>query len=339
MIPVFKPSCSDKEISYVTETLKSGWWGLGPKVEEFEEKFADYVGAKYAVGLNSATSALHLALKVHKVQGQVVIPALTFVSTGLAVLYNNCEVVFGDVDEETLCLKPTDGETAIPVHYAGREAVIGDSKLVIEDCAHAMGNKKVGNNTSCWSFHAVKNLATGDGGMITTNDRNVYEKLLSLRWCGIDSSTWERSQKKYGWDYSIDDIGYKYHMNDLTAAIGLAQLERIEELNDRRKLRVLQYLQELKNLDWLKLPDWDADSSWHMFVVRMKNRDRFIDYLLAHGISAGVHYKPLNTYPIFPQTKLPVTDRVWKTLVTLPLYPDMTNDEFEQIIKAIKDYE
>lgn len=346
-IPLFLPSISEREITYVNEVLRSGWWGLGPKTEEFEKKFAERVGAKYAVALNSATSALDLALKVHGVKrGEVILPALTFVSTGLAALYNHNKVVFADVDEESLCLdwqdvldKMTpDTKAVIPVHYAGKTASVDFNRIVIEDCAHATGNKEVGRMTACWSFQAVKNLATGDGGMITTNDEWVYKKLLPMRWVGIDKSTWERSNKKYGWDYAIGSVGYKNHMNDISAALGLAQLERLDELNSRRRLRVLEYLHELRDLDWLTLPSWDKTSAWHMFVVRIKNRDRFIDYLLAHGISAGVHYKPLNTYSIFPQTKLPVTDRVWKTLVTLPLYPDMTDEEFDHIVTTIKEF-
>ena len=350
MIPIFKPSVSQLEIDNITEVLKSGWWGLGPKVTEFEQKFAKYVGSTYAVGVNSATSALDLALKVHDIHdGEVILPALTFVSTGLAALYNNNKVVFADIDEETLCMDWYDAmsketintKAIIPVHYGGKTSMFANNltSQVIQDAAHATGNKNIGKRgTCCWSFHAVKNLATGDGGMITTNDEAIYKKLLPLRWCGIDRSTWERTNKKYGWDYDIETIGYKMHMNDLQAALGLAQLERIEELNNKRKLRVLQYLYELQGLSWLKLPKYDTNSSWHLFVVRMENRDKFIDYMLAHGISAGVHYKPLNAYPIFPKTKLPVTDRVWKTLVTLPLFPDLTDEEFNHIIETIKKY-
>jgi len=352
LIPLFEPSCSELEIKYVNEVLRSKWWGLGRKTEEFERKFAEYVGAKYAVGVNSATAALDLALKAHDIKdGEIIVPALTFVSTALVALYNNCKVIFADIDEETLCIDWKDVEkkvtnktkAIIPVHYGGKDsrlsyAIKKHGIIVIEDCAHATGNKLVGQNTSCWSFHAVKNLATGDGGMITTNDEEVYKKLIPLRWCGIDKSTFERTEKKYGWNYDIQTVGYKYHMNDITAAIGLAQLERIDELNNKRKLRVLQYLYELQHLNWLKLPKYDANSSWHLFVIRMESRDRFIDYMLAHGVSVGVHYKPLNTYKIFPQTKLPVTDRVWKTLATLPLFPDMTDEEFSHIIKTIKEY-
>jgi perosamine synthetase len=348
VIPLLRPSCSQKEIDYVTEVLKSGWWGIGEKTALFEKKFAEFIGSKYAVGVNSATSALDLTLKVLNIKGgEVIIPALTFVSTGLAPLYNGCQVVFGDIDEETLCLDYNDVNkkinkktvAVIPVHYGGHKAFVDYSIPIIEDCAHATGTKDAGkNNLGCFSFHPVKNLAMGDGGVITTNDEKIYKRLLSLRWCGIDKTTWERSQKKYGWDYSINEVGYKMHLNDFNAALGLAQLERINDLNNIRKLRVLQYLYELSSLSWMKLPKYNQDSSWHMFVIRMENRDRFIDYMLAHGISVGVHYKPLNTYSIFPKTKLPITDRVWKTLVTLPLFPDMTDEQFKYIVKTIKNY-
>ncbi len=347
-IPIFRPDMGEKEIANVTEVLKSGWIGLGPKTKEFEEKFAEYVGAKYAVALNSCTLALDLAIKVLEIKGKITIPALTFVSTGLAVLYNDCQVEFADVDEKTLCIDYKDKypiNATIPVHYAGRKAEYpqvditrDEEPIVIEDSAHACGNKTVGKNLSCWSFHAVKNLATGDGGMITTNNKEIYEKLLPMRWVGIDKSTYERTVKKYGWDYSINTIGYKCHMNDITASIGLAQLERLDEMNNKRKFRVLQYLDKLKGLKWLKLPEYDEDSSWHMFVVRVKERDRFIDHMLAHGVSVGVHYKPLNTYPMFPKTKLPVTDRVWKTLATLPLFPSMTDEQFNHVVEVIKSF-
>lgn len=351
LIPLFRPSCSDSELQCVSDVLRSGWWGLGNKTAEFEKKFAEFVGSKYAVGVNSATTALDLTLKASNItSGEVIVPALAFVSTGLVVLYNKCKVVFADVDERTLCIdwndvknKTTKNTVAvIPVHYSGASSGIPDDMhqriKIIEDCAHACGNKTVGRYTSCWSFHAVKNLAAGDGGMITTNDKQLYERLLPMRWCGIDKSTWERSEKKYGWDYSIETMGYKSHMNDITASIGLAQLGRLNELNNRRRLRVLQYLHDLGDLSWLKLPRYDRDSAWHMFVVRTETRDKFIDYLLDHGISAGVHYKPLNTYPLFPSVKLPVTDRVWKTLVTLPLFPDMTDEEYDYIILTIREY-
>lgn len=366
MIPLFQPSVTNLEIDAVTEVLKSHWWGLGPQVEKLEEEFAKKMSVKYAVAVNSCTAALDMAVKATvgesldpgfvREQGEqpyeIILPALTFVSDGLAALYNNYRVVFADIDEETLNIDPVDvakkitkeTKAIIPVHYSGRLSIIPkllkyNAPTIIEDCAHAAGTRQAGvwGKVGCWSFHAVKNIASGDGGMITTNDDMIYKKLLPMRWCGIDKSTWERSQKKYGWDYSIETIGYKYHMNDITAALALVQLQRLDETNEKRRKRVREYLSLLKNISWLRLPKWDENSSWHMFVVRVdeKIRNKFIDYLLDNGISAGVHYKPLNTYKIFPQTKLPVTDKVWKQLVTLPLFPDMTDSQMEYIILRI----
>lgn len=361
-LPLLRPSVSDLEKKYVMETLDSGWWGLGPKTKELEDRFANFVGSKYAVGVNSATAALDLALKAHDIKdGEVIVPALTFVSTGLAPIYNNNKVVFADVKEDTLCMDVEDvkkkitsqTKAIIPVHFAGKNADIKKEDFcnnilnsdcgeitIIEDCAHAAGTKGIGKNTSCWSFHAVKNIATGDGGMITTNDEEVRDRLHPLRWCGIDKSTWERTKKRYGWDYSINTVGYKMHMNDITASLGLAQLERIDDLNKARHLRVLQYQYALKDESWIKLPEYDPDMSWHLLVARVDEdeRNNFIDHMLAHSISVGVHYKPLNTYPIFPETKLPVTDKVWKQLVTLPLFPDITDDEFNDVVKTIKEF-
>jgi dTDP-4-amino-4,6-dideoxygalactose transaminase len=161
----------------------------------------------------------------------------------------------------------------------------------------------------------------------------------ALRWCGIDKSTWERDRGRYGWDYDIPAPGWKYHMNDLAAAIGLAQLARLDELNEARRRLVRSYLQELKDIGWLRLPEYREGMSWHLLAVRVPAaaRDPFVDHMLASGVSAGVHYKPLNTYPWFgPRQDLPVTDRVWRTLVTLPLYPDMTQAEQEQVIDAVR---
>lgn len=358
-VPLFRPDCTDLEVRYVTEVLRSGWWAQGPKVEEFEDRFARYVGAGHAVAVSSGTAALQLALEALGVYGgEVIVPALTFVSTGLAALHAGNRVVFADVDEDTLCLDWADAErkrtgwtkAVVPVWYAGAAGEVRTPPYgiaVVEDCAHAAGSARAGRggDAAAWSFQAVKNLATGDGGMVTTSDGDTAAALRRLRWCGIDRSTWDREHAAgYGWDYSIpgERPGHKAHMNDLTAALGLAQLERLDDMNKARRGRVRQYLAELDGLGWLRLPGWRDGSSWHLFAVRVpaRVRDRLVTHLLACGVSAGVHYKPLTCYPVFASARvdLPVTDRVWRQLVTLPLFPSMTDAEFARVVAAVKSF-
>jgi perosamine synthetase len=301
--------------------------------------------------------ALQLTLEAMGVTGgEVIVPALTFVSTGLAALRNGCRVIFADIDEDTLCLDWADvaakrtprTRAVIPVWYAGRKSLPWVQHYaalrglrIIEDCAHAAGTPGAGlaGDAGCWSFHAVKNLACGDGGMVTTDDGDLAAKVRALRWCGIDKSTWARDQGRYGWDYDIPVPGWKAHMNDLAAAIGLVQLARLEEMNEARRRLARAYLAELKDLDWLRLPEYQENCSWHLLAVRTAARDALVDHLLAAGVSAGVHYKPLNAYPWFGARQiLPVTDRVWRTLVTLPLFPDMTQAEQEQVIEAVRSF-
>lgn len=351
-IPLFKPSCTDEEVEAVSRVLRSGWWALGPEVEAFENEFAEYIGVRYAVAVNSATSALELAARATGVvNGVVIVPALTFISTAQAMQHAGNKVIFADVDEETLCIdwddvyrKSEDADAVIPVWYGGQVVCPPriDSLTMIEDCAHAAGSATAGlyGKASCWSFHAVKNLACGDGGMVTTNDSEVARKLKALRWCGIDKSTWERDQSRYGWDYNIPADGEKMHMNDITAAIGRVQLRRLDEMNESRYNIAADYGDSFYNLGWLKTPSITNLSSNHLYVVRLEERDRFIDHMLTKDISAGVHYKPLTHYPhLFPgEHHVPVTERVWKTMVTLPLFPDMTEGEQEQVIEAVRSF-
>ena len=343
MIPLFKPSCSDLEIRNVAEVLRSGWWGGGSKVAELEEQFAARVGVKYAVATNNCTAALQIALEALDMRGwNVIMPALTFAATGLSALHSGARVVFADIDEDTLCINWADVQgklssqvkAIIPVWYGGMippvTSYCDHFPAIIEDCAHATGNPHAGHNgtAACWSFNAVKNLASGDGGMITTNDEWLASRVRRLRRFGID--------KQGSWDYEIPVAGFKADMNDITAAIALAQLQRLDEMNELRRKIALTYMKELRYIPWLQLPQWDENSSWNMFVVRIsEGRDGFIEHMLSHGVSAGVHYKPLDQHGIFGgKQHLPVTDRVWKTLVTLPLYPDMTEGEIEKVIET-----
>lgn len=367
MIPVFKPCYGEEELEALKEPFSTGWIGLGPKTKEFEEKFASFIGTDYAVGVNSATAGLHLALKVAGVDGKEVITTpMTFVSTNMAILYNNGLPVFADIEADTLNIDVEDIERKISsktraiivVHYGGHACdmdpiikLARDHKLkVIEDAAHACGGEykgeKLGSigDIGCFSFHAVKNLATGDGGMITVHNSEYDSRLRKLRWLGISKDTWNRSEieNKYSWFYTVEELGYKYHMNDITAAIGLVQLEKLERLNQRRREIVRTYNENFAELDWLQTPVEKeyAKSACHNYVVKVEDRDRFIQHLQDHGISASVHYFPNHLYDLFKdyRSSLPVTENVWKKIVTLPLFPGLTDTDIGRIVDVVRKF-
>ena len=348
-IPLLKPSCTNEEIEAVAAVLKSGWWGQGPKCAEFEKKVAGYHGYKYCATVNSATAALHLSLLSLGIGpgDNVALPALTFVSTALAVKYVGANPVFVDVDPETLCMdwhkarEYTDIDAFIPVDFAGYPSQPGFENVpVIQDAAHSFGGQMCGDLVT-FSFHPVKNLATGDGGAILTDDKDQYEHIKALRWCGIDKSTHERIANKYGWDYNINEIGYKYHWNDIQAAIGLVQLKRLDTLLQKRADIAAVYFDELEGVKGVQLPVNHPSHTWHLFAVRVdpNKRDKIIDYMLAKNISVGVHYKPLTHYPMFSGggADLPVTEREWRRLISLPVFYDLSFDEVAYIADVFRE--
>ncbi|MDP1721679.1 MAG: DegT/DnrJ/EryC1/StrS aminotransferase family protein [Candidatus Gottesmanbacteria bacterium] len=378
LIPVFQPNYDKKEIEAVSQVLKSGWIGLGPKTEEFEKRFAEYVGAPYAIALNSATAALHLSLLAAGIGkgDEVIIPSLTFVSTAHAVLYVGAKPIFADIERDTLCIDPADvikkitkrTRAIIPVHYGGHPCDMDTLKKIadehhltmIEDASHACGssyhNEKIGSISpfTCFSFHAVKNLATGDGGMITVKDKTVADHLRRLRWVGINKDTWDRleevseegekSYRAYGWYYEVEELGYKCHMNDITAAIGLVQLQKLETANTLRRSLAERYTRELEKLPEIICPTVRSGmiTAQHNYVIRCKDRDKLHLYLRDHGISSGVHYMPAHLHPyykrLYPAVRLPITDIEWKNLLTLPLYPDLNQKKQDYIVKNIKEF-
>jgi len=366
MIPVFRPCYDEEEAIAVQAVLKSGWAGLGPKTKEFEERFAQYIGVKYAVAVNSATAALHLALKVIEIEGyEVITTPMTFVSTNHAILYNRGIPVFADIEADTLNISPdsikkliTDKTKAILlVHFGGYPCdmdEIGDiahryNLFVIEDCAHACGaeykGRKVGSigDLGCFSFHAVKNLATGDGGMITTNNERFYERLIRLRWLGITKDTWERDKySQYSWYYDVVEVGYKCHMNDIAAAIGIVQLSKLDRLNRKREELTNLYNSLLDGISEVKTPILKAGrkSAYHNYVVKAERRDELNIYLAGKGISTSVHYFPNNHYKIYENYKgdTPVSDNIWKKILTLPLYPDLEEKDIHFIVNKIRSF-
>lgn len=367
LIPVFRPWYDKEELKAVEEVFDSAWIGLGPKTTQFEERFARYVGVPYAVALNSATAALHLGLAVLNVSGgEVITTPMTFVSTNHAVLYNNAEPVFADIEPDTLNIDPrsieanlTDRTRAIIVVHYGGHACDMDTILdlaeergipVLEDVAHGAGGtykgRKLGSlgNLGSFSFHAVKNLATGDGGMLTFSDPEYDARLRRLRWVGIDKDTWDRSEidQKYSWYYTVQELGWKYHMNDITAAIGLVQLEKLDRANARRGEIVAYYNERFADLECLETPVEKsyAQSAFHNYVIKLDRRDQLIAYLRDRNISTGVHYMPNHLYSMYRgfRADVPVTERVWQRLVTLPLYPGMTDWDVERVVRGVRGF-
>jgi len=320
------PKAMRKKILYTLDKeFSSGWIGEGPKVAELEEKWAKFTGAKYAVACNSCTSALDVACRLGILPKKVRVSAFTFVSSALAPINAGYEVEFVDIDEKSLCTKEAD----IQVMYAGNQF----GKGIIYDMAHSAGVKHKGV-VSCWSFHAVKNLPAGDGGMLTMNDKKLYERAKALSWCGISKSTWKRSGKKYAWDYDITEFGLKAHMNDITAAIALEQLKVLKKGNEYRKKLALAYDKYLPKE--IKRPF--RSSSWHIYTVHVDKRDELFDYLAKNGVGCGVHYKPLHFYPIFPGANLPVTEKVFKRIITLPLHLGITIKDVKRVCKLIEKF-
>lgn len=378
LIPVFRPNYDKEEIAAVNTVIRSGWIGLGPKTEEFEKRFAAYTNAPYAIAVNSATAALHLSLLTANIGkgDEVIVPSLTFVSTAHVVKYVGAIPVFSDITPDTLCISPDDIEkkitkrtrAIIPVHYGGhpcdmdrlQKIAKAHNLVIIEDAAHACGSsyhgKKIGSISpfTCFSFHAVKNLATGDGGMITVKDKATAQRLNRLRWLGINKDTWDRLEivsgnegkayKAYGWYYEVDELGYKCHMNDINATIGLVQLHKLNKSNEKRRTLAKRYTQILQKLPEIKCPTVKPGviSAQHNYVIQCRNRDKLHLFLRERNISSGVHYMPLHLQPyykkLFPNVHLPIVEAVWKSLLTLPLYPDLKIKEQDYIINCIKEF-
>ena len=244
----------------------------------------------------------------------------------------------------------------IAMHYGGRPVEIerlsqiaGDIPI-IEDAAHACGSEYKGQkcgslgNLSCFSFHAVKNLATGDGGALALSDRKMFDRAKRVRWLGIDKGTWDRTEadRSYWWEYSVDEIGLKCHMNDITAAIGLIQMRKLSSMNARRREIAERYSDGLGDLSWLQIPPKDTAesiSSWHIYSIQCEQRDDLQVFLQEKGIGTGVHYKPIHLYSCYGnQTRLPVAERVFQRILSMPMHPGLTNDEVNYIIETVRSF-
>jgi len=366
-IELFKPFYGVEEILALEEAIKSDWWTLGPRTAKFESEFGSFLGCEHVVALNSCTAALDLALKLLDIKDgdEVLIPALTFISTAHAAMYNRATPVFCDIDPDTLLLSLSDVKKKIThktkvvmaVHYGGRcvdiselRKVVGPDIFIVEDCAHAAGSKLNGlyagtmGDIGCFSFHAVKNLATGDGGALTTKDRSIATRAKRLRWLGIDKGTWDRTgvDRSYWWEYQVDEVGYKYHMNDLTASLASVQLGRLAKANERRAEIASVYFSELEGINEIRFPVMsqntkDSINSWHLYPIRACRRDDLSSYLKGRGVTTGVHYKPIHLYKCYgDQPSLPIVEAEWKELLSLPMHPSLSNEEVVFVCAEIK---
>lgn len=347
MIPVFRPQLDPDAVwRELRPVIESGWLGQGEKVAQLEAALAPLCGAKHFIATSSGTAALHLAVKaLHLPKGaRVLTTPITFVSTNAALLWENLMPVFGEVDAEgQLCSTSGAFETVatVMVHLGGAPcpALCRRYIPVIEDCAHAFGAPWIDGQQSLmrtWSFHAVKNLPMGDGGGISTNDDELAEWLRRMRWMGIDKSTHARNQGGYTNDYAIPQLGYKYHMNDVTAAIGLATLPLVGEQIAARQRIANAYRQALPGNAPLYSPE---ESACHFYPMFFDNRAEVEERLRAAGIAYSRHYQPNFLFPDFrgyPTPGFESAMRYWDRVLILPMFPGMTSEECGRVIEAVK---
>ena len=367
-IPLCRPAFGDAELQALQETAASGWIGRGPRTIELEERFAEYIGCQEAVSLNSATAALHLALLTADVDGQEVLTtSMTFVSTNQAILHAGGRPVFCDIDAETMAIDPQDiarkitptTRAIVVMHYGGHacdmdpilELADKHGLWVIEDVAQGCGgsyrDRKLGSlgYIGCFSFQATKNMTTGDGGMLVTGDAAVAERARRLRWVGITRPTWERfhpGPARRSWVYDIEEIGFKYEMNDLSACLGLVQLERLEELITSRQRLLDRYRSELEDVEGISMLTQQeyASSACYNAVIKSDHRDELYEFLDDQGIDSNVHYYPNHLFSIFRPytTRLPVTEAEWQRILSIPLYPDLQTAEQDHVISCLKSF-
>ncbi len=374
-IPFSRPSLGEEEIAAVAEVLRSGWITSGPKVKEFEREFAAYVCRRKAIAVQSGTAALFICLQALDLPptSEVIMPALTWASAVSAALCLRLVPVMADVDPETLNIAPDGLEARItsksraivPVHFAGLpydvDLVTSIARrrglAIIDDSAHAAGakykNDPVGRRAlaSCYSFHPIKNMTTGEGGMIATDDDRFAEKLVGLRFLGVNRDAWSRYGSRQSFLYDVTRLALKHNMTDIQAAIGIVQLRKLEMLNRKRQLLAYRYLHELSGLQGLILPDpgdEERSHSWHLFAVRTEDeksrygRDEVVEKLAQQNISTGIHFISIPDLSYFrEELKLDPADtpnavRAGRTIFSLPLYPDLAEEDQKRVVEALR---
>jgi len=366
-LPFARPCFSQAEIEAAAEVIRSGHLTTGPKVTEFEERFCEYLGEGFhAVALNSCTAGLFLGLLSHGVgpQDEVIVPTWTFVATAHVVLWTGARPVLCDVEESSLNIDVRAMEKSIgkktkaiiPVHFAGYPCAMDEicriakkhNLAVIEDAAHACGTaykgKKIGGfgDLTAFSFYATKNLACGEGGMVVSRDRKTIEKIRKLSYFGINKRAFDRYTQKGSWYYEIEELGYKYNMDSIHAAIGLVQLAKLEEMNLRRREIAGMYRRGLDERIRFTEDSEENFHNYHLFLIRIDKeiipRDEFIGKLKERNIGSSVHFIPLHRHPFYrkiSKKKFPVADKAYAEAVSIPLFPGMSDQDVEYVIDNV----
>ncbi|MCI7713003.1 MAG: DegT/DnrJ/EryC1/StrS family aminotransferase [Clostridiales bacterium] len=375
-MPFCVPDISDAEVQAVSDTVRSGWWAKGPRTIEFEKHFAEYVGAKYCVGVNSCTAALHLALMTQGIGpgDEVITTPLTFASSANTILHVGATPVFADIDPETGLIDPREIEkkitdktrAVVPVHYSGLAADIGEigrlceryGLFLSEDAAHAVETRYNGElighhpqGAVSYSFYATKNLACGEGGALVTDDEEVYKKASILSCHGMSAGSWNRYGKSGSWRYDIEEPGFKYNMFDIQAALALAQLARMDDMQRRRFEAVDVYEQAFRDVPQLRLqktPDY-CHHSRHLYILRIVpemltiSRDQFIEELKARNVGVSVHFIALHTMSAYTKRygykpeDFPKAYAFSESEISLPMYSTLGREKAQYVADAVLD--
>lgn len=372
-LPFHRASIGPEEISEVIEVLKSGWLTTGPRVSDFEQKFASYVDCKHAVAVSSCTAALQLALDAIGLQpgDEVILPTYTFTATAEVVTYFGATPVLCDslpggfnLDAKQVERRITSRTRAvIPVHIAGHPCNLDrihelakKTKLhVIEDAAHSLPatyhGRRIGgiSELTAFSFYVTKTITTGEGGILTTSNDDYAARARIMRLHGIAGDAWKRYSKAGSWYYEVVAPGYKANMTDIQAALGIVQLEKCDDLWRRRMHIAQRYMEGFSNLEELEMPPLAADSveSWHLFILRLRpehldiGRNEFIEELKKRGIGTSVHFIPLHLHPFYAlrygyrRGDFPNAEDAYSRCLSLPIFPGMTEDEIDRVIEAV----
>ena len=356
-IKLFDPIIDESEEKSIIKVLRSKHWASGSgngNVEKFESQFNNYIGSKDSIAVNSGTSALNLALSLVDIKNkEVIVPSLTFVSTIHAIKLNGGKPIFVDVDEKDLCIdadkiiKKITPKTKVvlPVHFGGMPCNLNKIKKIckeydliqIEDAAHATGstyeNKKIGTHGTavCFSFHPVKNLAMPTGGLISLNTKSSkkFKKILnSKRWCGISD--------RHDSFYDVKEMGWNYYMNEFSATIGITQLKKLDKLNKKRKKIAKLFSKEI-NLKEKML--FNENCSYHLYWIQVKNRNQFMKRMDLVGIETGIHYKPVHTLSMYKNNNhLPITEKAGEEIVSIPIHPNLSDNEVFKIINMVNKF-